>query len=165
MPYATLRDKKTELIRKARDGSVFIAAYSADGITTLTTGTNTNEIQHITITGTPTGGTFRITYAGQQTATIPYNATAGAVQTALEALSNITTGDVTVTGGPGPGTPWVVTFGGTLGFADVAAMTTTDAFTRDQLLAGNKTALMLHGVEHSDMAMDRVACGVIGPAS
>jgi Cu-Zn family superoxide dismutase len=44
-------------------------------------------------------------------------------------------------------------------------VTTTDAFTRDQLLAGNKTALMLHGVEHSDMAMDRVACGVIGPAT
>jgi superoxide dismutase, Cu-Zn family len=46
--------------------------------------------------------------------------------------------------------------------------TTTDAFTRDQLLAGDKTALMLHDVEHADMqgmAMDRVACGVIGPAS
>jgi Cu-Zn family superoxide dismutase len=38
--------------------------------------------------------------------------------------------------------------------------TTTDAFTRDQLLAGNGTALMIHGVDH--MAMDRVACGVIG---
>jgi Cu-Zn family superoxide dismutase len=44
-------------------------------------------------------------------------------------------------------------------------VTTTDAFTRDQLLAGNKTALMLHGTEHSEMAMDRIACGVIGPAS
>jgi superoxide dismutase, Cu-Zn family len=44
-------------------------------------------------------------------------------------------------------------------------VTTTDAFTRDDLLAGNKTALMLHGPQDSDMAMDRVACGVIGPAS
>jgi Cu-Zn family superoxide dismutase len=47
-------------------------------------------------------------------------------------------------------------------------VTTTDAFTRDDLLAGNKTALMLHGAEDSGMpgmAMDRVACGVIGPAS
>lgn len=44
-------------------------------------------------------------------------------------------------------------------------MTTTDAFTRDELLAGSKTALMLHGVQDSDMAMERVACGVIGPAS
>src|ERR1700758_4184089 len=49
-------------------------------------------------------------------------------------------------------------------------VTTTDAFTRDQLLAGDKTALMLHGAEGGDMnmpgmAMERVACGVIGPAS
>ena len=47
-------------------------------------------------------------------------------------------------------------------------VTTTDAFTRDDLLAGNKTALMLHGAEDSGMpgmAMERVACGVIGPAS
>jgi Cu-Zn family superoxide dismutase len=44
-------------------------------------------------------------------------------------------------------------------------VTTTDAFTRDELLAGNKTALMIHGPQDSDMAMDRVACGVIGPAS
>jgi superoxide dismutase, Cu-Zn family len=44
-------------------------------------------------------------------------------------------------------------------------VTTTDAFTRDELLTGNKTALMLHGVQDSDTAMDRVACGVIGPAS
>jgi Cu-Zn family superoxide dismutase len=50
-------------------------------------------------------------------------------------------------------------------------VTTTDAFTRDDLLAGSKTALMLHGAEDSGMpgmagtSADRVACGVIGPAS
>jgi superoxide dismutase, Cu-Zn family len=47
-------------------------------------------------------------------------------------------------------------------------VTTTDAFTRDDLLAGNKTALMLHGTEDSSMpgmAMEPIACGVIGPAS
>lgn len=38
MPYSALKDKKTELIRKARDGSVYIAATSAPAITTLTTG-------------------------------------------------------------------------------------------------------------------------------
>lgn len=38
--------------------------------------------------------------------------------------------------------------------------TTTDAFTKDQLLAGKGTSLMIHGVDH--MAMERVACGVIG---
>lgn len=38
MPYSTLKDKKTELIRKARDGSIYIAPTSAAAITTLTTG-------------------------------------------------------------------------------------------------------------------------------
>ena len=47
-------------------------------------------------------------------------------------------------------------------------VTTTDAFTRDDLLTGNKTALMLHGTDDSSMpgmagmAAERVACGVIG---
>jgi Cu-Zn family superoxide dismutase len=44
-------------------------------------------------------------------------------------------------------------------------VTTSDAFTRDQLLAGDKTALMIHGVQNTDGAADRIACGVIGPAS
>jgi Cu-Zn family superoxide dismutase len=41
-------------------------------------------------------------------------------------------------------------------------VTTTDAFTRDNLLAGSKTALLLHGAEHSPDAEKRFACGVIG---
>ncbi|GBG40138.1 superoxide dismutase[Cu-Zn] [Mycobacterium montefiorense] len=44
-------------------------------------------------------------------------------------------------------------------------VTTTDALTRDDLLGGTKTALMVHGPQDTDIAMDRVACGVIGPAS
>jgi superoxide dismutase, Cu-Zn family len=41
-------------------------------------------------------------------------------------------------------------------------VTTTDAFTRDDLLAGTKTALLVHGVEGSPDAEKRFACGVIG---
>jgi superoxide dismutase, Cu-Zn family len=41
-------------------------------------------------------------------------------------------------------------------------VTTSDTFTKDELLAGNKTALMVHGAEGSENAMDRIACGVIG---
>lgn len=41
-------------------------------------------------------------------------------------------------------------------------VTTTDAFTRDDLLAGSKTAIMIHGVEGSPDAETRMACGVIG---
>lgn len=81
----------------------------------------TSETQTITIAGTPTGGTFTVTYDGQTTAPIAYNAIASAVDSALEALSNLEPGDVAVTGGPGPGTPYVVTFLGALG--DVPLMT------------------------------------------
>ncbi len=38
MPYSALKDKKTELIRKARDGSCFIAPTATAAITSLTTG-------------------------------------------------------------------------------------------------------------------------------
>jgi hypothetical protein len=38
VPYSTLRDKKTELLLKSREGSVFIAPSSAPDWTTLTAG-------------------------------------------------------------------------------------------------------------------------------
>lgn len=81
---------------------------------------NLNEIQTVTISGVPTGGTFDLVFDGERTALLPFNATAAAVQTALEALPNIDPGDVTVTGGPGPATPYVVTFGGQYGETSVA---------------------------------------------
>src|SRR5215217_5547460 len=59
-----------------------------------------NEQQTVTITGTPTGGTFTLTYAGATTAAIAYNAAAAAVTTALEALPNIGPGNVLTSGGP-----------------------------------------------------------------
>lgn len=84
-----------------------------------------DEVQLVTITGTPGGGSFTLTYAGQTTATIAYNAAASAVEDALEALSNIAPGDVVVTGSAGG--PYTVTFGGTLDETDVAQMTANGA--------------------------------------
>ena len=89
----------------------------------------TNEVQTVTITGTPTGGTFTLTFFDQTTTAIARNATNTTVQNALIALSNIDTGDVTVTGGPGPGTPWVVTFAGKWAAENVPQMTATGSFT------------------------------------
>lgn len=85
----------------------------------------TSEVQTVTITGTPTGGTFTLTYNGQTTAGIAFDAAAAAVQSALEALSNLAPGDVTVGGGPGPGTPYTVTFSTALG--NVTQMTASGA--------------------------------------
>jgi hypothetical protein len=83
----------------------------------------TSEVQTVTITGTPSGGTYTLTFDGETTAAIAYNATASAVQAALEALSNIEPGDVTTTGGPHPGTAVVVTFGGNYLGENVPQMT------------------------------------------
>lgn len=92
--------------------------------TTLTTGSGgTNEVQTITITGTPTGGTFTQAFRGATSGAIAYNAIADAVETALEAMVTIGVGNVRVTGGPGPGTPYVVTFVNALGHADQPLMT------------------------------------------
>jgi hypothetical protein len=72
--------------------------------------TNAVEEQTVTITGGPAGGTFTLTLSGQTTAAIDFDATADELKLALEALSNIAVGDIEVTGGPGPATPWVVKF-------------------------------------------------------
>lgn len=84
-----------------------------------------SESQTLTVTGSPTGGTFTITFDGATTAAIPYNATAAAVQNALEALPNVSPGDVTVTGAGGG--PWTVAFGGQYTGANVPAMTSSGA--------------------------------------
>jgi hypothetical protein len=81
----------------------------------ISTGAGTAEVQTVTITGTPTGGTFTLTFDGETTAPIAYNAINSAVDAALEALPNIGVGEVAVTGGPGPGTPYTVTFLTSLG--------------------------------------------------
>lgn len=110
---------------KSKDGS----AWGVGPYNVVLGATGTNEVQTVTITGTPTGGNFTLTFSGQTTANIAHNATSGAVQTALEALSNIAPGDVVVTGGPGPGTPYVVTFGGAYGKTNVPVMTAAHTFT------------------------------------
>jgi hypothetical protein len=87
----------------------------------------TNEVQTVTVTGSPTGGTFTLTYSGQTTAAIAYNATAAAVQSALEALSNVNPGDITVTGNAGG--PYTLTFGGQYLGDNVAQLTATASLT------------------------------------
>ncbi len=87
-----------------------------------------NEVQTVSISGTPTGGTFTLSFAGGTTAPIAFNATASAVVSALQAVPQISaTGNtnVSATGGPLPGTGVVVTFQGDWAAYDVPAMTAT----------------------------------------
>lgn len=86
---------------------------------------DTNEIQKIAVDAT--GGTFTITFRGTASAAIAFNATAAAVQAALELNPEIEHGDVVVTGGPGNAgatTPYFLAFGGQYAGMDVAAVTT-----------------------------------------
>jgi hypothetical protein len=84
-----------------------------------------SSVQTLSITGTaPTSGQFVISFNGQLTSAIPYNATTAQVQAALQALPNVGSGNVTCTGGPLPGTAVVCTFAGTLANLPEPLMTT-----------------------------------------
>jgi hypothetical protein len=87
------------------------------------------EEQVVTITGAPTGGTFTLTFEGETTAPIDFDATAGDVQAALEALGAIEPGDVEATGGPLPGAAVTLTFGGQYAGEDIPQVTATSSLT------------------------------------
>lgn len=76
----------------------------------------TNEVQSVTVTGTPTGGTYRLVIFGQTTDPIAYNASNATLQGILDALDAIDPGDVVVTG---TSTARVLTFGGKYAAEDV----------------------------------------------
>lgn len=77
------------------------------GANVVADGPGTNEVQTVSVTGSPTGGTFTLTYGGQTTSGIAYNASPSAVASALNGLSSIPSGGVTVTGSAGS---YTVTF-------------------------------------------------------
>ena len=66
--------------------------------------------QTVRLTGSPTGGTFTLTFGGNTTSALAYNATAADVEAALVALASVGANKVSVAGGPGPSTPWTVSF-------------------------------------------------------
>jgi hypothetical protein len=96
----------------------------------------TDEVQTITIGGTPTGGTFTLTLEGYTTAAIPWNATnatlLASIDAALEALPNVGTGGV-------------VTAAGTL-TAGIGTITCTFS-------GGNRTVQPLGGVMTADATL------------
>lgn len=90
------------------------AAFAAN---TLSAVGGVSEQQVVTLTGSPGGGTFKLSYRGQQTSTIAFDAAASAVQTALRALSNVGATGLSVAGSNGG--PWTVTFAGPLANTNV----------------------------------------------
>lgn len=94
------------------------------GTNTVVDGDPTNEIQTLSLTGGPTGGTWTATYAGQTTGAVPFNASATTLRTSLEGLSTIGVGNVKVTGSAGA---WTVEFVGALAGANLTQMTASGA--------------------------------------
>lgn len=88
-----------------------------------------SDAQRVTIHGSPTGGTFTLSFRGQTTAPIDSDADAAAVTAALEALSTVGAGNVVVTGGPGPDTPWDATFSAALAGQNVPPLRAVHALT------------------------------------
>ncbi|MGH3578737.1 MAG: hypothetical protein ACRDU0_14425, partial [Mycobacterium sp.] len=84
-----------------------------------------DAVQQVALTGSPTGGTFTLSFGGQTTTAIAYNASAATVQSALQALSSIGSGNVFVAGAAGG--PWTVRFGGSLAGAYQAQLTASGA--------------------------------------
>ena len=97
----------------AEDGMTYVSTHQGGG--------PVNEVQTVELSPAAVGGNFTLTYSGQTTGNIAWNASAATVQSALEALSNIGVGDVAVTGSAGG--IWTVTFQGALGGTNVSEMT------------------------------------------
>jgi hypothetical protein len=72
-----------------------------------------SEVQSLSSSGA-SAGTFTLTFKGQTTAPIAFGAINSAVQSAIQALSTVGSGNVTVSGGPANTTALVFTFAGTL---------------------------------------------------
>jgi hypothetical protein len=94
------------------------------------------EIQEVSIVGYASGGTFKLAFKGQTTSALAFNATAADMQAALENLSTIGQGNVSVTLGKIAATDsspaefpgvWLVEFQGTLADVDVPLLVATNS--------------------------------------
>jgi len=113
------------------DANSLTIAASSFGVTgysgTLTTAVD--EVQTLDRTGTISGGSFTLTMDGQTTGAIAYDANAATIEAALEALTNIGSGNVTVTGGPVSSTDVVLTYSGELAGTNVPLISITSSLT------------------------------------
>ncbi|HEX2160660.1 MAG TPA: hypothetical protein VHF88_02455 [Thermoleophilaceae bacterium] len=123
---AYVADRLNHRVQQFNASGQFVRAWGRD-VVSAGPG-NADEQQLATVNAT--AGTYTLTYSGQTTVPIAFDAPASAVQTALEDLSNLAPGDVTVSGGPGGvggASPYVIQFGGTLANVNVAQITASSA--------------------------------------
>jgi hypothetical protein len=120
------------------------------------------EIQTLAVDGNATVGTFTLSYGGEETSGIAYDANAAEVQTALEALTAVDTNDIIVAGGTiDAGTSFTFTFASDLGdvalivpdFTECGVTSEVQTLTRNTAIAGTFT-LSYGGVSTADIAFD-----------
>jgi hypothetical protein len=101
--------------------------YRKDG--TSHWASNPASIQSVTVSGSPTGGTFKLgwkapeTALSEETGPINYEATSEEVEAALEGLEGLEPQDVSVRGTPGD---WIVTFEGQYSGQSLESLTVTE---------------------------------------
>lgn len=155
-------------IAKGAQGSTNVSwvAPSGKSFPARVTGqTLVNEVQTVTVTAAITG-TYTLTIPGYgTTAAIAFDATAGAVQSAIRAVHADLAG-VTVTGGPSNTSALVVTFaGGTTSGKNIAQMTSTNSTTGGSIAHATTTqgsgfntfSLYVPGLPHASRVKTGVA--------
>jgi hypothetical protein len=116
----------------------FVRAFGRDVVQAGKPDNVVAQAEQQTLTVDASAGQYKLSFRGQTTADLSFNATAAQVDSALEALSTIGAGNVTVTGGPGATAPLVVAFSGALTNSDQPAIATTAGTT--PLSGGTATA-------------------------
>ncbi len=86
--------------------------------------------------GVPTTGTFKLSFGGQTTSAINYNATAADIESALLSLSVFSAGDISCSGPDLPSGPVSIQFGGSYAGTDVSNITVTQSGTLDAGIVG-----------------------------
>ena len=116
-----------EIVTALANKKIAVVSYhlGAAGTNTVKfTDTIVDEVQTVTVTNGDTTNTFTLTYAGQTTSALDWDASAAEVTSALEALSNIGVGDVVVTyTAAAGGGVYTLTFAGALADTNVAELT------------------------------------------
>jgi len=79
------------LSQAAQNSDIQVDGYPSGGAT--------SEVQTASPSKSPSGGTYTLTYKGQTTAAIDFDASPAVIQAALELLSTVATDDITVDGG------------------------------------------------------------------
>ena len=117
-----------------------------------------SEVDTLTITGGPASGNFTVAVGGVTSGTVAFNATGATLQTALEAMTNIAVGDVTVTGGIGG--PYVLTWAKAFAFQPIT-LTLANTFNTGTITAVKTTA----GVASSPGVNTAINGGVVNLTS